>query len=495
MKRRFIILAMAAVTGVALASSRLIEPPRMNIVLVMADDVSPDLFSCYAPLTPHGMDLAAHTPNIDKLAEQGVAFKTAYASAMCGPSRAQIMTGKYGATTGALQNGMWLNNCRDTIYKDHLAFGKMMSEAGYATAIAGKWHAGSQMPYEPEVGFQEYCLWKGAKKVLHATGQELKKEDCLWEDPKTTSRYWKPCLVRNGELVKVKDDDFGPDLCCDFICDFMERQTKAGKPFFAYWPTVSPHGTRTGYPTNPLRGTPGDLGSSRDLDRKERFKSLNEHLDTTIGRIQAKVKELGIEKNTIIIFCSDNGTAVTAKTRGVERGCHVVFMAAGAGIKKRGLTDELMDFTDIAPTLADYAGVKPQQDVPFDGISLKPFLTGKTGRTKPLIHGFISTSQLVRSKSHLLEVYNPMLGMSDGRFYYTGKNRFWTGYQRADTNPDHAAVKKQFFQFLEKHPVVLADDPFWQSKPGKKFHKAYTLPWSVEKHLHNHKDYTCYDEE
>ncbi len=468
---------------------------RPNLVLVMADDVSPDMFSCFAPLTPYGMELAAKTPNIDKLAETGVAFKTAYASAMCGPSRAMIMTGKYGTTTGALQNGLWLNDSRNTIYSDHLAFGKMMAEAGYATAIAGKWHAGSQMPHEEVVGFQEYCLWEGPKEVLAVTGRELKKDECAWEDDSTPSRYWKPCLIRNGELVKVKDDDFGPDLCADFILDFMERQTKEGKPFMAYWPTVSPHGTRNGQPTNPFRGEPGDLGTKGDKDNGPRFRSLIEHLDSTIGRIQTKVKELGIEKNTIIIFCSDNGTAVTAKTRGVERGCHVVFMVAGAGIKKCGLTDELMDFSDIAPTLADYADVKPQQKVPFDGISLKPFLTGTTDHTKPLIHGFISTSQLVRSKDHLLEVYNPMLGMPDGRFYYTGENRFWKGYERVDNNPEHATAKKQIFRFLEQYPAMGADHLHWQTKAGQKFYKSYSSEKERSKHLFNHKDYQFYDEE
>lgn len=466
-----------------------------NIVLVMADDVSPDLFSCYAALTPHGMDLSATTPNIDKLAETGVAFKTAYASAMCGPSRALIMTGKYGATTGALQNAMWLNDCRDIIYKEHLAFGKMLADAGYATAISGKWHAGSQMPYEPEVGFQEYCLWENAKEVLHATGKALEKGHCLWEDKTTTSRYWKPCLVKNGELMEVKGDDFGPDLCCDFLLDFMERQAKADTPFLAYWPTVSPHGTRTGMPTNPRYGKPGDLGTKGQKDDRDRFRSLNEHLDSTIGRIMDKVKELGIEDDTIIIFCSDNGTAITAKTRGVERGCHVVFIAAGGGIKARGLTDELMDFSDIAPTLADYAGVNPQQAVPFDGKSLKPFLEGKTDTTKPLILGYISTSQVVRSKDHLLEVYNPMLGMPDGRFYYTGENRFWQGYERKDNHPEHARVKEQFFRFLENYPVVTDADPFWNTRTGRKFHKVYTDPKAVEKHLYSHRDYAFNDEE
>ena len=140
--------------------------------------------------------------------------------------------------------------------------------------------------------------------------------------------------------------------------------------------------------------------------------------------------------------------------------------------------------------------MKPtQQEVPFDGISLKPFLEGGTDKTKPLILGFISTSQLVRSKDHLLEVYTPFLGMPEGRFYYTGKNRFWKGYERADKNPEHAAAKKQFLAFLDQYPAVLESDPFWETRSGKKFHKAYTDPQAVEKHLFNHKDYKFYDEE
>ncbi len=154
-----------------------------------------------------------------------------------------------------------------------------------------------------------------------------------------------------------------------------------------------------------------------------------------------------------------------------------------------------MDFSDIAPTLADYAGVKPQQEVPFDGISLKPFLTGKTDKTKPLIQGYISTSQLVRSKDHLLEVYNPMLGMPEGRFYYTGENRFWKGYERVDKNPEQAAAKNQFFKFRGKYPPMTADHPHWQTKAGKKFYKSYTSEKERAKHLYSHKDYLFYNQD
>ena len=99
----------------------------------MLDDVSPDLYGA------HGLPQAVNTPNVDKLASEGVMFKTCYASAMCGPSRVQIMTGKYGSSTGVTHNSMWLGDSNQNVYKDHQAFGKLLKDAGYATAIAGKY--------------------------------------------------------------------------------------------------------------------------------------------------------------------------------------------------------------------------------------------------------------------------------------------------------------------------------------------------------------------
>jgi hypothetical protein len=213
-----------------------------------------------------------------------------------------------------------------------------------------------------------------------------------------------------------------------------------------------------------------------------------------IGKVVKKIKDLGIEDNTIIIFTSDNGTAITAKTRGVERGPHVINIISGAGVKKRGATYELTDFSDIAPTLADYAGAKLPKGKKFDGISLKPFLTGETEKTKEFIYGFISTSQIVRTKNYLLEVLNPMLGMPEGRFYYTGEHRFGKGYQLLIDDLNHTKERKRFTKFLKDFPPIKEDHPFWQTKRGKRFLKEYTSEKSVEKHLYNHRDYKFYDE-
>ena len=100
-----------------------------NILLIVLDDVSPDLYGAY------GLPQAVKTPNVDKLASDGVMFKTCYASAMCGPSRVQIMTGKYGSSTGVMHNSIWMGDSNQNVYKDHQAFGKLLKDAGYALSL------------------------------------------------------------------------------------------------------------------------------------------------------------------------------------------------------------------------------------------------------------------------------------------------------------------------------------------------------------------------
>lgn len=466
---------------------------RPNIILIMADDVSPDLFGAY------GLKGAAKTPNIDMLANEGVMFKTAYASAMCGPSRVEIMTGRYANTTGAYHNSIWLDGARKDVYTENIAFSKVLKESGYATAITGKWHAGVQMPHESVLAFDEYSLWEGLKEIKALPGSP--KFTGLFENKKTTSRYWHPAYIENGKLLDTKPSDYGPRIEADFIMDFMERQVKAKKPFLAYWPTVAPHGTRKGYPTTPLRGKQGEMDKAPNAaESRARFVALNEYLDMLVGDVVTKVKDLGIADNTAIIFVSDNGTAVTAKTRGVERGPQVAHIVWGAGIKKRGATDELTDFSDIAPTLIDWANAEDKlpKDYKFDGVSLVPFLTGETDAHREWIYGYISGSQIVRTKNYLLEVVNPMLGMPKGRMYFTGDNRFGEGYQliKGDMSGDkeHAKARKQFDDILAQYPPLTADHPYFSKKRGKKFLQDYTSKKSKAKHLHNHRDYKTYDE-
>lgn len=467
---------------------------KPNIVLILADDVSPDMFSIY------GQEGTANTPNIDKLAEQGVRFKTTYATAKCGSSRVEIMTGRYANTTGVYVNEIWMGDSRHNVYSNNIPFSRVLKNAGYATAITGKWHAGVQMPHDEVLAFDEYALWEGTKEIAMLPGSP--KFTGLMEDKKTPSRYWHPGFIKNGKLMATKPSDYSVDIEAQFIMDFMEKNVKAKKPFLAYWPTVAPHGTRTGMPTNPLRGEQGSLspdianGKERNDENTKRFKSLIEYLDLKVGEVVAKVESLGISDNTVIIFTSDNGTAVTAKTRGVERGSHVVHIAAGAGIKKRGVTDELTDLSDITPTLIDIAGAWDfvPDNHKFDGVSLKDFYSGKTNSHREWIYGYAGTSQLFRTKEYMLEVVNPVMNMPKGRFYYTAENRFGHGYILADGNPEHAKARAKFDGFMTQLPAITKAHPHWKTKSGKKVLKKLAKPAVIEKHLYNHKDYKRYDE-
>jgi len=459
---------------------------KPNIILIMLDDVSPDVYGCY------GEPGAANTPVIDQLAREGVMFETCYASSLCAPTRAMIMTGRYGTTTGVLHNNMWLGNTRGDVYKDNHAFGKLLKDAGYATAIAGKWHAGAQMPYEPEVGFDEYCLWEGGAEFAKAEGSE--NYQCAWRGDGQWSRYWHPAIVKNHQYLETKPDDFGPDIFCEFILDFMGRKVKEDQPFLAYWPSVAPHGCREGITTTPHRGPTGVMTRSETEDEKKaRWIALNEYIDHLVGQVVNKVEELGIKENTYVILLSDNGTAVTAKSRGVERGVHVMNICWGGQVKQRGATAELTDFSDIGPTLCEIAGIE-MPEASFDGVSLKSFLNGEKDTHRDWIYGYIGTTRLIRTKEYMIEAINPMLGSPEGRFYLAGNDRFGHTYKKINDHPDYLKDRAELQVILDALPDVVGDNPWWKTGKGMKVWEGYSEEKAVNKHLYNHKDYKYYEE-
>jgi arylsulfatase A-like enzyme len=490
-------ILLSAVVAALTASVSLAARP--NIVLILADDVSADMFSCY------GRPGTARTPNIDRIAEEGVRFNTCFAPAICGPSRALLMTGVYANHTGAYRNDIWLDGAKRNLFEKYPSWAKLMQAAGYRTAVAGKWHVSSE-PWEDIVGFDEYCMYYGPSKIRDVFGIDVfasgRRERIALPD----ERYWYSSMIRNGDYVDVTTNDFGPDQRCEFLMDFIERSVKEDRPFVAYWPTAIPHGP---YSTTPDAGEPMDIelqkpdlagldreakaaaGAAHAEAQQERFINLIEYLDKLVGKLVAKTKELGIYENTYFIFCADNGTAVTAKDRGVERGVHVPYVVCGPGIRKLGGTGELTDFSDIAPTLLDMGGVKTEAR--FDGRSQLPFLTGKSRTHRDWIYAYTGPVQVLRTKHHLLEARAPYYGKPDGRFYYCGEGRFRENYVRADRDPEHAAARKKLFDVIEGLPPHLPKDhPFWSSKDGKKWTEQN--PDLENKLLYNHPDYAVYDE-
>ena len=187
---------------------------------------------------------------------------------------------------------MWTKNIGKNVYTKFQAFGKLLKDAGYSTAIAGKWHAGNKCPTRKKSVLMSTA--EGMKEIRELPGKP--KFDGIMEDHKTTSRYWHPGIIKNHKLLKTKPTDFGPDIFAGFIMDFMERKAKANEPFLAYWPSVAPHGTRTGCPTNPNRGKVGDMGGKHAsaAENNARFKSLNEYIDGLMGKVVKRIEDLGI---------------------------------------------------------------------------------------------------------------------------------------------------------------------------------------------------------
>ncbi|RMF37071.1 MAG: arylsulfatase A [Planctomycetota bacterium] len=354
----------------AFGSPRAVAAERPNIILIMADDVSWECFGCYG-----AQEYA--TPHIDRMAERGVRFAHCYSTPICTTSRVQIMTGKYNFRN--YTHFGYLNPAERT-------FAQKLKQAGYHTAIAGKWQLNGLANNLPgwddnqrpiQAGFDEYMLWQltRGKGVKEGGGE----------------RYWSPVLEHNGKLLGIEDNlnKYGPDMLCDFVCDFVQRHEQG--PFFVYYPMVLVH--------NPFVPTPDTIGSRpRDhsankasaADQKKNFVDMVHYMDKIVGRICDKVQELGIAEDTIILFTADNGTnrSIVSRWQGqmirggkggmTDMGTHVPLVAWWEGHTPAGQTlDALVDFTDFYPTLAAAADLELDANDPVDGTSFLPLLQGQ----------------------------------------------------------------------------------------------------------------------
>ncbi|MBT2186090.1 sulfatase-like hydrolase/transferase [Sphingobium nicotianae] len=325
-------------------SARTEGPP--NVILILADDLGVEGINAYGG--------EYFTPNVDRLAREGVRFDNAHATPLCSPSRTRIMTG--------------LENHRNYQAFGFLApgqrtFGNMLKEAGYTTGMVGKWQLmgngfDGRVGITPEAaGFDESYLWQ--LRALDAKG----------------SRYWGPTRGQNG-VVRINEEGFGPDNDGDFALDFIKRHK--AKPFFLYYSMVLVH--------SPFVPTPDSMTAK---GQKERFAGMVTYMDRKVGELMAKLEAEGLDRNTVIIFTGDNGTAraITSIRDGhivpggkgtpTVSGTHVPMIAWGPGRVPAGkVTPALFDFADMMPTFADIAGA-PASAGQVDGVSQWPVIEGK----------------------------------------------------------------------------------------------------------------------
>jgi arylsulfatase A-like enzyme len=381
-RREFLSLAAGTVTAIlplaGCEGQRVINRKpvkKANIIFIMADDLGYGDLGCYGQ--EH-----IQTPNIDKLAEEGTRFTDCYTgSAVCAPSRSVLMTGQHtghtrvrgnmGKVGGTLVEDNGSPQRRIPLKEEDVTVAEVLRQAGYATGITGKWGLG-----EPDTsgvpnrqGFDEWFGYLNQRRA---------------------HTYYPPYLWHNEHKVVLRENrdgqkkQYSHDMMTNFALDFVRRH-KDG-PFFLYLPYTIPHAKYEIPSTNPYTDRPWP-------DDAKVHAAMITRMDGDIGRLMTLLKELTIDKQTLVFFCSDNGAArrwegvfdSSGPLRGhksdlYEGGIRTPMIVRWPGRVPAGKTSNApWYFADVLPTVADVAGAAPPANI--DGISVLPALLGTPQKT------------------------------------------------------------------------------------------------------------------
>ena len=368
-----------------------VNESRPNIILIMADDMG------YEALSANGSE-SCKSPHLDKLAATGVRFTNCFSNPICTPSRVKIMTGQYNVRN-YVKFGM--------LDRGQTTFAHQLKKAGYATAIAGKWQLGKQTDAPQHFGFEKSCLWQHTR-----SGRSKENGKSI------DRRFVNPQLEFNGNEKDFTGGEYGPQVCTDFICGFIDENKE--KPFLVYYPMILTH-----CPFDPTPDStdwdPKRLGSTTYKgdrnDPQRHFRDMVAYADKAIGQIVAQLEKSGVRDNTLIIFTGDNGTdkpivtpwngtkVVGGKGSMSDTGTRVPMIASWpAGIRKPGrVVDDLVEFSDMMPTLCEVSGAKLPARHPGDGVSIVPVLHNQDDvRKKDWIYIWYRGQVMVRNKQYCL---------------------------------------------------------------------------------------------
>lgn len=346
-------------TLLALAAGRTVgaEPARPNIVVLLADDAG---WGDYG----HSGNRQATTPHIDSLAAAGVSLDRFFVCPVCAPTRAEFLTGRYHPRGGVY--GVSLG--RERLNLNEATLADALRQAGYVTGAFGKWHNGSQWPYHPRArGFDEYFGYTAGH----------------WGE------YFDAPLEDDGRMTRTRG--YIVDVCADRAIGFIERNRE--RPFFCYVPFTTPH-TPWCVPAENwerFRNLPitqrGADGDKEAVDETRCALAMLENQDGNVGRILAKLAELGLERDTIVVYFSDNGPNTPRWNGGMkgrkgstdEGGVRsVCYWRWPARLPAGRVVGQIAGAIDLLPTLLSLAGVPRIGDKPLDGRDLSPLLLNES---------------------------------------------------------------------------------------------------------------------
>ena len=360
------------------------KPGKPNIIFILADDLGIGDVGCY------GAD-NYKTPNIDKLATDGIRFTHAYTASLCGPSRAMIMTGRHLFRTGATNQDATglMKPSVETFLPSYL------KQAGYISACIGKW---GQLPMEPaDFGFDQVLKFRGS--------------GTYWNTQDRGKTYW-----INGKETVLKDREYLPDLMHNFLVDFLTKNRE--KPFFVYYSLSHVHAE--------ILPTPDSQPDSKNL-----YRDNIAYMDKLVGRLRGELDKLQLANNTLLIFFGDNGTAKARaddatiggrrlsgeKGSMLEGGSLVPMIAYWPGVTpKAKVMNDLICSVDFLPTFAEIAGIQLPSGKILDGQSFNAQLHGQKGNPRSEIFIQLAAMWYVRNQGWKLNEKGELYDMSKAPF-------------------------------------------------------------------------------
>ena len=390
-----LILSSAAISCVEKEKNSKNSIKKPNIILILADDQG------WGDLSSSG-NSNLNTPNIDSLRINGASFENFYVQPVCSPTRAELLTGRYFTRMGVYEtsSGGERINLNETTIAD------LLKDIGYQTAAFGKWHNGMQPPYHPNSrGFDQYYGF--------ASGH--------W------GNYFSPMLENNGEIVK--GNGFLVDDLTEKGLDFIEKN--ANESFFLYLPYNTPHSPMQ-VPDkywDRMKHKSLDLLSEADVDEDLQFTkaalAMVENIDDNVGRVTNKIKKLGLEEDTIIIYLSDNGPNAYRWNGGMkgkkghvdEGGVRTPFYIQWVNHIQKGLNlTEIASGIDLLPTLSGLLSIPIKTEKPIDGEDLSALLLGNTTNFKDrFIFNHWNGKTSVRSQQFRLDEENRLFDITTDR--------------------------------------------------------------------------------
>jgi len=359
---------------------------KPNIVLVLADDMGYGDLSCYG-------QKHFSTPNIDKLAKNGMKFTQHYAgSTVCAPSRCVLLTGKHTGHAYVRGNKQAEPSGQLPLPAGETTFAEILQKNGYKTGCFGKWGLGTNENigdpqnhgFDTFVGYYDQVRAHNAfPEFIYKNGKKIHLDNEVKYMPED---HWSEGL---GSYSTEKNE-YARDVVFKEAVKFLEDNRD--NPFLLYFPTTIPHdnGEALEGAKNEVPYIKEEFKNKNWSKEQKQYATVNTILDDYVGKLTDKIKELGLERETIFIFTSDNGPTThpwnkkfdsNGPLRGYKRdlyegGIRVPLLVKWPGnIKKHSISEHVSAFWDFFPTICEIAGV--DKDYETDGISFLPTLTGK----------------------------------------------------------------------------------------------------------------------